>query len=234
MSRNIIFTQGEFYHIYNRGTERRDIFLNRKDYERFITLLYICNGEAVIRIDNFKSQIQQGRTLLNILAEYDLGKPLVQISAYCLMPNHFHLLIHEEEEKGISRFMQRLTTAYTMYFNKKYTRTGVLFQGKFKASHVGDDNYLKYLISYIHLNPIKLIDSKWKENGIKDKKKAQDYLGQYIYSSYPDYLGTEREMKVILNTSCLPEYWIDSSSSFESMVTEWLDYGIQQGRTLLD
>jgi len=107
----------------------------------------------------------QGSTLYD-LKKINRGEQLVNIVTYCLMSNHFHLLIYEKTEGGISKFMQKVTTAYTMYFNKSKQRTGALFQGKFKAKHASiNDNYLKYLVAYIHLNPIKLIDAQWKENG---------------------------------------------------------------------
>lgn len=157
------------------------------------------------------------------LLSLDKGTPLVDICAYCLMPNHFHLIIRERENNGISRFMQKLLTGYTMYFNKRYERSGNLFQGKFKAKHIDNDEYLKYLISYVHLNPIKLIDQKWKENGIKNKKQSEKYLGKYSYSSYLDYIGLTRVENKIINKSSLPEYF-ETIKDFETNVTEWLSY----------
>ena len=148
---------------------------------------------------------------------------LVDICSYCLMPNHFHLLIKELEEGGISKFIQKLTTAYTMYFNRKNDRTGSLFQGKFKATHVDDDPYLSYLISYIHLNPVKIIDTMWKENGIKDRKKAENFLKNYYYSSFIDYLGNSRIENLIINKDSLPKYF-ETPKDFESNIREWLNY----------
>jgi putative transposase len=114
------------------------------------------------------------------------GTPLVSIGAYCLMPNHFHLLVKEEFEGGIAKFMQRLLTGYTMYFNKKHDRTGPLFAGVFKSRHVADDRYLQRVASYIHLNPTDLkID--WKQ------------VESYPYSSLADFSSdTERLQKSIL------------------------------------
>src|SRR3989338_5483185 len=100
------------------------------------------------------------------------------------MPNHFHLLLKEIEMGGISQFMGKLSTAYSMYFNKKYERTGSLFEGRFKSSRIANDNYLHYLFAYIHLNPIKLIEPMWKEKGINDFARAKEFLGRYNYSSY--------------------------------------------------
>ncbi|MEK7114010.1 MAG: transposase [Patescibacteria group bacterium] len=216
MTRTFSFASGEFYHIYNRGTEKRNIFMSRADRDRFLALLYFANQSDPVDLK------LQGSTLLKIVEERT-GDPLVEIAAYCLMPNHFHLLIRELEDGGISKFMQKLTTGYTMYFNKRHDRNGSLFQGRFKATHVEDDRYMRYLISYIHLNPVKLIDPKWKETGIANRMHAEKYLETYTYSSYLDYLGKKRLEEMILSRKALPEYF-SSGSDFKNFVTEWLTY----------
>lgn len=216
MARAIIFGHGEYYHLYNRGTEKRNIFMRKGDYDRFLALLYLANQSESTELK------LQGRTLEEI-SEPKKGEPLVEIAAYCLMPNHFHLLVRELKEGGVSKFMQKLMTGYTMYFNKKHDRSGSLFQGKFKAIHVADDRYLRYLVSYIHLNPVKLIEPKWKETGISNQARAERYLETYTVSSYLDYLKRERIEKMILTKDSLPEYF-SSGSDFKTFVTEWLTY----------
>src|SRR3989344_1038424 len=216
MSRNITFGAGEFYHLYNRGTEKRTIFSSKSDYERFLTLLYLCNSLGSVNLS------EQGRTLEDV-KNIDRGAPLLSIGAYCLMPNHFHLLIKAHENGGVSKFMQKIATAYTMYFNKRSKRTGTLFQGKFKAIHINNDTYLRYLPAYIHLNPVKLIEPGWKEIGIVNKKRAEEYLERYRYSSFLDYTGKERLEKIILSMDALPGYY-DSAIDFKKSVTEWLSY----------
>lgn len=218
MARNVIFAQGEVYHVYNRGTEKRNIFTSQKDYDRFLCLMYVCNSMNPVDLK------LQGSTLYELI-NIDRGELLVNISTYCLMPNHFHILISEKQEGGISKFMQKLTTAYTMYFNKSKDRSGALFQGKFKARHASvNDNYLKYLISYIHLNPVKLLDPQWKENGIKNRKEAEKYLDKYKYSSYLDFNKTDRVEKIIMDTEPLPLYFGADWINFKECVTEWLQY----------
>jgi len=125
--------------------------------------------------------------LRNIGHNFDRGETIINIGAYCLMPNHFHILVREKIEGGISKYMLKLLTSYSMYFNKKYKRTGGLFEGKFKSNHVDNDNYLKYLYSYIHLNPAKLIDKNWKEKRVKNVNKLLDYVFSYQYSSLKEY-----------------------------------------------
>ena len=216
MAKTNQFAPGEIYHLYNRGVEKRKIFKTKRDYERFLSLLYLSNGEIPVDLK------LQGSTVREV-SRVDRGKKLVEISAYCLMPNHFHLLIREYREHGISKFMQKLTTGYTMYFNKKYERSGSLFGGTFKSKHAGDDTYLRYLPAYIHLNPVKLIEPGWKEIGIVNKKRAEEYLERYRYSSFLDYTGKERLEKIILSMDALPGYY-DSAIDFKKSVTEWLSY----------
>jgi len=212
--RKTSFAFDEFYHIYNRGNDKKVIFHDNNDYYHFIKLLSISNTN-----DRFVFR-DINKNIFNI----EQKKKIVSIGAYCLMPNHFHILVTQTEEGGISKFMQKLTTAYSMYYNKKYERTGTLFEGKFKSRHADNDQYLKYLFAYIHLNPVKLIQKDWKENGIADKKKAIDFLKNYKYSSYLDYLEIKRLENQILDVGAFPSYF-QNKDKFESEIFEWLSYG---------
>ena len=219
MSRNTVFAAGEFFHLYNRGTEKRNIFLDSADYERFSALLYMANSAQPIDLK------QQGRTLFEV-QDIDRGETLVNICGYVLMPNHFHLLVEQTTEGGISIFMRKLGTAYTMYFNAKNERSGALFQGKFKAKHIDEDIYLQHLLSYIHLNPVKLIEPDWRESGIADRAVAEKYLSSYRHSSFIDYMEVVRPENCILNKSVFPTELVQPSD-FKETVTSWL-----QGPTL--
>lgn len=214
-NRKINFVQGEYYHLYNRGNSKQKIFMDEEDYLHFIGLLYGCNNENNLKLSNLNKK-------QNI---YDLerGEPLVGIGAYCLMPNHFHILIAEIKDGGISKFMQKLSTAYVMYFNKKYKRTGSLFEGKFKSIHMKNNTQIKYLFSYIHLNPVKLIQKDWKEKGIIDKKEALIYLNKYLYSSYLDFIGEQRVQNKILRLDLFPNYF-PSKNIFNKEIFEWLSF----------
>jgi putative transposase len=139
------------------------------------------------------------------------------------MPNHFHLLIKENKENGIAIFMQKLLTSYSMYFNFKYHRKGSLFEGPFKAKHLDYDQCLKYQFTYIHLNPIGIIESGWKEKNISNKKKGKLFLNNYKYSSYLDYCGPERPEGNILNKGAFPEYF-ETDVDFQEMITEWMNF----------
>lgn len=222
MLRKCSFAINEYYHIYNRGNGKSIIFKCKNDYNRFLFLLFAANGQNPVRIDNLMQLCrQQGRSLLSFMDDIDRGDTLVDIGVYCLMPNHFHILIREKKENGITEFMKKLSTAYAMYFNKRYGRTGSLFEGRFKAQHVDDDMYLKYLFAYIHLNPVKLIESQWKEIGLKDTKKAMKFLNEYNYSSYQDYVN-KSDKGVILNKPVFPEYF-STFNDFKVYINEWME-----------
>lgn len=224
MNRNFNFSIGAFYHLYNRGNDKRIIFNNENDYFRFILLLHISNSINPVHVGNLLYSYQ-GSSLLDKITDIKISEEerLVDIGAYCLMPNHFHLLIREKKEGGISKFMQKLSTGYVMYFNKKNERTGALFESRFKSTHINKDNYLKYLFAYIHLNPVKLIEPKWKEKGISDKEKIRKYLGNYKYSSYLDYIGNKREESLILHKDVFPKYF-NSNLDFADFIDYWLNY----------
>ncbi|NQV88213.1 MAG: transposase [Parcubacteria group bacterium] len=217
MTRPIEFSTGEFYHLYNRGTDKRKIFLQPSDYKRFLALLYLCNTRETIHLSDY-----QGSTLTDIF-NIIRKNTLVELSAYCLMPNYFHLLIQEKMEGGISLFMQKLSTGYTMYFNKKNDRTGSLFGGRFKAKHIDSDEYLKYILSYIHLNPIKIIEPTWKEDGIKNVRDAEKFLGSYNFSSYAEYTQRSRPESILIKTSNVPKYF-DEKDSFKNTLKDWILY----------
>ena len=120
-------------------------------------------------------------------------------------------------------FMEKITTSHAKYFNKKYERVGALFQGTFKSEHVASDEYLRYLFAYIHLNPVKLVEPKWKEIGLKDMMKVKDYLGKFSYSSYADYLGRSGEERLILDKDEFPEYF-NRGYAFQEFVEDWLTF----------
>jgi len=215
--RKVNFVSGEYYHIYNRGNSKQKIFHDEEDYLRFMALLYVSNTNQKFDFYNLNRSLNSNTYKLELINQY------VSIGSYCLMPNHFHILITEKIEGGISNFMQKLSTAYVMYYNKKYKRSGSLFEGKFKSEHLNTDNYLRYIFSYIHLNPVKLIQKDWEKRGIKDKKLVMEYLNKYRYSSYLDFIGEKRPQKQILDLKAFPEYF-PNKKSFIKEIFQWLSY----------
>ena len=185
MERKVKFEMGEFYHVYNRGVEKRTIFQTKNDYERFKALLYASNSTKQIHISN-----EMGRKPdLARVFEKDRGEQLVAIGSYCLMPNHFHLLLTPLVKDGVSKFMQKLQTGYSMYFNKKNDRIGALFQGVFKSQHIDGDVYLRYMYAYIHLNPAKLKNSNWKTQSKAFLNQLKKFIAEYPHGSLQEYLS---------------------------------------------
>jgi REP element-mobilizing transposase RayT len=159
--RNTIFAKDNFYHLFNRGVSKRKIFLSSDDYHRFLDRLKEYKKEFAIRIHCF-----------------------------CLLPNHFHLLVEQTKNYSVSAFMHKFLLAYAMYFNKKYDNIGPIFQSRFKAKLIDKDEYLTHLSRYIHLQPLK--HRKWEVGKLK----------LYPWSSYPIYLRRKNDdlvdCKVIL------------------------------------
>lgn len=215
--RNYSFAPGEFYHIYSRGVEKRNIFLDTGDYDRFIKMLFFCNSIKAVSMRDLP------RGLPFVDCRELRGEPIVEIGAYCLMPNHFHLLVRETTGGGVSKFMLKLLTGYSSYFNTKNQRTGRLFESSFRSKHAAIDEYLKYLFAYIHLNPLKLIYPNWKKEGLNNILKAKSYLESYPYSSFGEYSGRHRDVGQILNLANFPQYFQDSKV-FTSSLTEWMEY----------
>lgn len=177
MTRKVPFENDEHYHVFNRGVERRDVFLDEDDYSYFVHILNIFNDDAPALNARYNY-----RNRISIIKK----SPIVEIIAYSLLPNHFHLLAKQIVEKGLSRFLQKVGIGYTLYFNKKYQRSGVLFQGKSKSQHVDTDRYLNYLKMYIELNPLDLFQSGWKDDGIASREKAGKFLANYKWKSKPE------------------------------------------------
>lgn len=181
----------EIYHIYNRGVEKRKIFLEDLDYLRFIHDLFEFNDQnPVLNINYYFNQSSEPMEVgLPYIRQKEPRKLLVEILSFCLMPNHFHLMVKQKTQNGVTEFMRKMGTGYTNYFNQKYKRVGALFQGKYKSIIIKQDSYFIHLPFYIHLNPLDLIAPEWREREIKDMKKTAKFLKSYRWSSYLDYIG---------------------------------------------
>lgn len=218
------FQSGEWYHIYNRGVDKRKIFLCETDYERFLTLLHCANSPEPVHIGGTRTVTLE--TALSI----EHTQPLIDIGAYCLMPNHIHLLVRELSGCGLSLFMQKLATGYTGYFNRKENRTGSLFSGTFKSKHVSDDRYLKRVANYIHANAAELVERKWKNGEIAHKAHTIAFLKSYRYSSLPDYQrGLIRPESRIINRSSLLACYEDIESlSIKRLLIDAVDFAKEE------
>ena len=192
--RNIEISIDEHYHVYNRGAHKRVIFHDRADYARFLFLILHFQSTFVFeQISRYVRRFVRHRVF--DIDEEDVSQIVsdryVELISFCLMPNHFHLVLREVQESGIARYMQRVLNGYTKYYNTRYKVSGHLFQGPYKAVHISDNDQLLYLSSYIHRNPREL--PRWK-----------DIERMYEWSSY-QYYSDENRWGVLLSTEIVLE-----------------------------
>jgi putative transposase len=200
----------QIYHIFNRGVAEQPTFLDKKDYDRALeTILFYRNTKVPLRYSYFIRLPQERR--FAVLNEIGKSKDyLVEIIAYCLMPNHFHLLLKQVKDDGISNFMSNVWNSYTRYFNTKRKRTGPVFQGSFKAVRIESENQLLHVQRYIHLNP-------YSSYLIKNLDK----LTGYYYSSLSEYL--KMSDKEICNKNLIMAFFKDINS-YREFIFNQADY----------
>lgn len=184
-----------YYHIYNRGVEKRNIFMEEKDFHRFLeTLDYYRMTPLSMRLSDFK----RGKLCLG---KVEVQKEIVIIHCFCLMPNHYHLLIQQVSDNGITQFLKKVSDSYTRYFNTKHKRIGPLFQGSFKAKLIETDENLLQLSRYIHRNPVALVKCEGEDKKI------------YPYSSYQFYLSGKKHP--FCNTETILSYFSGKNPNFD-------------------
>ena len=183
--RNIKIAPGEYYHIFNRGMDKQTIFFDTRDWSRFLFLIiYFQSPITFQNINRLAKDFVQHRVLNKVEVEKIIKSRYIELVSFCIMPNHFHLIVKEEVEGGIAKYMQRILNGYTKYINTKYQKSGHLFQGPYKAVHIEENKQLLYLSTYIHRNPRELRDWKNKEEN-------------YQWSSYQDYVSQNRWGKLL-------------------------------------
>jgi putative transposase len=206
------FAEGEFYHIYNRGVEKRAIFMDRTDYERLSRGLSLFNSNQPFEF----ASLLKGKEKKEIVSP--AGRPLVSIVSYVLMKNHVHLLALCRNAKDFSDFLRKVFIGYSMYFNAKYNRSGVLFQGRTKSKHIDKDSYLTHLVDYIHLNPLDYILPDWRTQEIEDTQKAKEYISNYEWSSFAEIIG--KKFDPALDYNLVTELFPDKKE-LENSAIEW-------------
>lgn len=206
--RKTILTNEEIYHTFNRGVEKRPIFLNRRNYLRFMELInYYRFANSPVKYSYLKlmSIEERGKLFERLETEQNL---LVEILAFCLMPNHIHFLLKQLQDNGVSKFMAKTTNSFGHYFNILNKRVGHLFQGNFGAVRIETDEQLVHVSRYIHLNPVSsyIIDVNDLEN--------------YEYSSYPEYTGKRKGFCSTQEVLSL----FDSVNTYKAFVNNQADY----------
>lgn len=224
-----VIVVGNIYHCLSRGVDGRTIFTNDGDYLRFIHNLFEFNDAKSVSNNNYWFNTKSISLRSSYIEQSTKTEPrvlLVQLLAFCLMPNHYHLLLRPLSKGGLTLFMRRLNMGYANYFNVKYERKGALFQGRFKSVAVTNDAHFIHLPYYIHCNPLDLFTPEWREREIKDYKKAFAYLENYRWSSFPDYIG-KKNFPSVTQREFLMEFFNGPEEYKRSMFT-WLkdmDFG---------
>jgi len=200
------FVNGEIYHIVLRGIDGNVIFRNTDDYYRGIFSIYEFNNAKSVtirerrkvraKIKELSREDNRGRASVADDFSVDQRDKFIELFTFCFMPNHPHLLLRQVNDGGITKFMSKFGTGYGGYFNRKYHRKGYVFEDRFHAVHIKNEEQLKTVFVYIHANPISLVQPGWKEKGIEDPEKVIEFLENYKWSSYADYIGKKNFLSV--------------------------------------
>lgn len=213
----------DFVHLMGRGVEKRDIVMDDSDRLRFIHDLYAFNDSN--SVENYGLPARR--------EERPKRSLLVHLHAFCLMANHYHLLVSEAIENGIPLFMQKLNMGYTKYFNERYERSGALWQGKYRKSLIVRDAHFLYIPFYIHLNPLDYVMPEWREGNVRDVQKALKHLEEYRWSSHLDYLGV-RNFPSITRRDELQEL-LGTRATYEKTVADIIsDQSLANGGDIIE
>ena len=189
---------GNIYHVLNRGVDGRKIFNDDRDYLRFIHDLFEFNDQHPINnnLHHFRQNQHNEIGSRYVGGKHQKRKFLVELLAFALMPNHYHLLIKPLTDDALLKFIRRLNVGYAYYFNQKNHRQGTLFQGRYKSIVVENDAHFIHLPYYIHCNPLDLNSPEWRKREMKNKKSAIELLNKYRWSSHMYYAGIKNFQSV--------------------------------------
>ncbi|MDO8481780.1 MAG: transposase [bacterium] len=188
----------ELYHVLNRGVDKRNIFLDDRDRARFVHDMYEFNDTSFA---NNVGHFFLNKDLRSPYAEKRRAEKteIVDIHGWCIMRNHYHLLLSERVDGGLTRFIRKLNIGYAKYFNERYIRVGALFQGRTKKVLIANDAHFLHILHYIHLNPLDYLkgSDNWRRLEVTNARGALAYLGKYRWSSYLDYCGMDNFPSII-------------------------------------
>lgn len=209
----------ELIHTLNRGVDKRKIFLDEQDYFRFIHDLFEFNEQDWINTTYYRFHKSNDIASRNI--ERKPRKLLVDIHAFCIMPNHYHLLLTSRVKDGISKFMKKLNMGYAKYFNQKYNRVGALFEGRYKSVLIKEEAHFIHVPYYIHCNPLDLKYPTWRNRSLKTPKAALKFLDSYRWSSHLDYMG-KKNFPSVTNRNLLLKFF-GGPKEYQKALEEWLE-----------
>jgi len=212
----------EIYHVLSRGVDKRKIFLNDQNYFRFIHNLFEFNNSEWVSTSGQRKFNQCADIASRHIGQESRKKRklLVDIHAFCLMPNHYHLLLSSRVKDGIPRFMKKLNMGYAKYFNIKNDRKGALFESRYKSILIESESHFMYLPHYIHLNPLDLNMPEWREHKLRNVTGAINFLENYRWSSFPDYIGHKNFPSVTNRTFLLDVF--GGVNKYKARVEEFL------------
>ncbi|MEW5805309.1 MAG: transposase [Patescibacteria group bacterium] len=193
--------------------------MDEQDYFRFVHDLYEFNDQDWVNNVTYFFR-QKSKDIASPYMKKKARKLLVDIHAFCLMPNHYHLLLSPRQDKAISLFMKKLNMGYAKYFNEKYKRTGALFEGRYKSAPITQESHFLHLPYYIHCNPLDLIAPEWRKNKLDNYNKAKEFLENYRWSSHLDYCG-KHNFPSVTNRDFLLEIF-NGEKEYRKSIYDWL------------
>lgn len=221
MTRKIQLENDEIYHVFNRVVDGTNLFKRDIDYERFLAVVYLVNSLPSGKIHLERLGPNPVWSTIEGLVDED---KLVEILAWCLMPTHFHMLLKQLQDDGISLFLKRFQGSHSKYYNKIYKRHGTLFGGPFKAVHIENDIQLTHATRYIHINSLEFFDPMWKERGyVEDKVGAEKFLKEYKWSSLPEYLGTRKDFAQLIDPGQILDYFDNNKEDYWKFIMDWIN-----------
>ena len=227
--RSTHFSNDSIHHVFNRGVHKKEIFHSENDYIRFLDVAsYYLNYEYPYSAYSQQlKQAQRHHRTVEFKQEFDLMNKLplspVSILAYCIMPNHFHLILKQNTQNGICQFMQKIGSSYSHYYNRKYNEVGTLFQGRFKNVLIENSQHLVHLSKYVHLNPLAagLVETTGLE--------------RYPWSSYPDYI--QKSTRSIVSKRLILKQFNNNVADYRDYISQTISEEYQypiKGLTLDD
>src|SRR3989344_614939 len=194
----------EFFHVLNRGVDKRKVFMSSADYARFIHDMWEFNDTH--HAYNAGRKIEDKPCMIDVRRQSYAKERFVRVPFFCLMGNHYHLLLSPIVENGVALFMKKLNGGYAKYFNEKYERVGALWQGKYKSVPIETDRHFLYIPYYIHFNALDLYAPEWRKQRVASPKKAEAFLKNYRWSSHLDYAG-EKNFPSVTDRKFFLEYF---------------------------
>ena len=227
----MIVIMDKIKHVVNRGVDKRVIFNDSQDYLRFIHDMFEFNDEESVNSTWYKFKISNNPEI-SVIRRRNIEKMprkrLVDILAFCLMPNHYHLLLTPRKENAVPKFMKKLNMGYARYFNTKNTRSGALFEGRYRSVDITEQAHFLYVPFYIHLNPLDLHAPSWRNGLIQNSGEALNFLEDYRWSSFPDYVG-KKNFPSVTSRDFLSEFFEGAEKHKKDML-DWLQQREPDGK----